>query len=38
MSIDSNQIKDLDLLDKISTFRKEFYFHDSDDNSYPKNL
>ena len=29
MSIDSNQIKDLDLLDKISTFRKEFYFHDS---------
>ena len=29
MPISSNQIKDLDLLDKTSTFRKEFYVHDS---------
>ena len=29
MPIGSNQIKDLDLLDKTSTFRKEFYIHDS---------
>ena len=30
MPIGSNQIKDLDQLDKTSTFRKEFYIHDSD--------
>ena len=29
MPIGSNQIKDLDQLDKTSTFRKEFYIHDS---------
>ena len=29
MPIGSNQIKGLDLLDKTSTFRKEFYIHDS---------
>ena len=29
MPIDSKQIDDLDLLDKTSTFRKEFYIHDS---------
>ena len=29
MPISSNQIKDLDLLDKTSTFREEFYIHDS---------
>ena len=29
MPNDSNHIKDLDLLDKTSTFRKEFYIHDS---------
>ena len=30
MPIGSNQIKYLDQLDKTSTFRKEFYIHDSD--------
>ncbi len=29
MPIDSNQIKDLDQIDKISTFKKEFYIPDS---------
>ena len=29
MPIGSNQIKDLDQLDKTSSFRKEFYIHDS---------
>ena len=29
MPIDSDQIKNLDQLDKISTFIKEFYIHDS---------